>query len=213
MAPKLLPLAAFLCLAALPAPAQDVCAARVNSSVIEIDRESLDAPRERPGLRERVTGWPALGLRRVTGSRPSCGTETLIAYLSDTVPADEIAAYCLFEDDTEGYLLVPGTRDRRGRCAATTCDRVNAAAGGVKSVAGTAVDIATGRDADRGESRTSAVLHASGAAIVTGSATSLLSSLGTGIGTATTAALTAPVLAGAAAVSAVAVGGALYICH
>ncbi|CAM4053008.1 hypothetical protein [Palleronia rufa] len=201
-------LLAFLAVAALPARAQDVCRADINSTELMIDRDALKTGR--PGLRERLGNWPTRGFDRLRGKAPVCDSETLIAFLSEEVDAEDISGYCLAPDPTLGYILAPGARDYRGRCAKTTCDRVNAARDGAVAVAGTATDIATKRSA--GQSRTRAVLHASGASILTGSAASILTSLGTGASTAVTAALAAPAVAGAAAVSLVAVGGAVYLC-
>ncbi|SHJ30485.1 hypothetical protein SAMN04488012_10760 [Palleronia salina] len=193
---------------ATPALAEDLCRAEVNSTTLTIDRDALDAPR--PGLRERAAGWAALGLDRVRGRPPACDSETLIAFLAREVPEDDLSGYCLLPDDLLGFLLVPGERTYRGRCARTACERVNTARDTAVGIAGTATDIATGRA--EGQSRTNAVLHASGAAILSGSAASIASSVGTGASGAVSAALAAPALAGAAAVSLVAVGGAVYLC-
>ncbi|MBJ3763543.1 hypothetical protein ILP92_12375 [Maribius pontilimi] len=203
-------LTALLC-CAFPALAEDICRADVNSTEILIDRDALAVAPETPSLRERGARWAGLGVDKVLGRPPACDSETLIAFLANEVPDEDLSGYCLLPDDLLGYLLVPGERTFRGRCAVTTCDRVNAAKDGALNVAGAATDIVTNRR--EGESRTSAVLHASGAAMVSGSAASVLSSLGTGAGTALSAALAAPALAGAAAVSVVAVGGAVYLCH
>ncbi len=201
----------LLLLAALPASAEDLCRADINSTELLVDRAALSASPGQTTLRERVTGWPARRLDRLRGKLPACDSQTLITFLSNEVPREEIAGYCLAPDATLGYVLAPGPRDYRGRCVRTTCDRVNAAREGAQSVAGTAADMATGRHAET--SRADAVVHSSGAAILSGSTASLLSALGGGATTAVTAALSAPALAGAAAVSVVAVGGAVYLCH
>ncbi len=201
----------FVCLMAAPAGAQDICRADVNSTEIFIDRDALGAAPGAPGLRERATRWAGLGVDRVLGRPPACDSQTLIAFLANEVPDGDLEGYCLLPDERLGYLLVPGERNYRGRCAKTLCDRVNNATDGALNVAGTATDIVTGRGEE--ESRSSAVLHASGAAIVSGTAGSVLTSLGTGAGTALSTALAAPALAGGVAVSVVAVGGAVYICH
>ncbi len=205
---RLLPV---LLLAALPASAEDLCRADINSTELVVDRDALSATPGQATLRERVTGWPVRRLDRLQGKVPACDSQTLIAFLSNEVPEEEIAGYCLAPDPALGYVLAPGPRDYRGRCIQTTCERVNAARAGATSVAGTAADMATGRQAE--QSRTEAVVHSSGAAILSGSTASLLSTLGGGAATAVTAALSAPALAGAAAVSVVAVGGAVYLCH
>ncbi len=201
---------ALLCLFALPVFAEDLCRADINSTEMMIDRDQLDAPQSGTTLRERIGGWPSRGLDRVRGRVPACDSDTLIRFLSIEVPQNEIDGYCLSPDPTLGYVLVPGARDYRGRCARTTCERVNTARGGASAVAGRAADLAVGRQ--ESQSRTEAVVHSSGAAILSGSAASVLSALGTGASTAVTAALAAPAVAGAAAVSVVAVGGAVYLC-
>ncbi|QFU08367.1 hypothetical protein PARPLA_02966 [Rhodobacteraceae bacterium THAF1] len=198
-----------LALLAAPALAEDYCRATLNADEILIDRDTLD--RDAPGLRERLGRWPTKPIDRLRGRDPACDSETLISFLSLNVPEEEIDGYCLLPDPEFGYLLAPGARDYRGRCTATTCERVNTARDGAVGVAGTTTDILTRRGAD--QSRTQAIKHASGAAILTGSAGSILASLGTGASTAMTAALAAPVVAGAAAVSVVAVGGAVWLCR
>ncbi|SPJ22879.1 hypothetical protein [Palleronia abyssalis] len=197
-----------LLLMGTPALAEDFCRAEVNDTEILIDRDTVDA--DRPGLRESLRRWPTGGIDRLRGREPVCDSQTLIAFLASEVPEAQIDGYCLANDPEAGFLLVPGARDYRGRCTATTCDLVNAARDGAGGVAGTAADLVIGRGED--QSRTDAVIHASGAAILSGSAASILGTLGTGASTAMTAALAAPAVAGAAAVSVVAIGGAVYLC-
>ncbi|EKE45172.1 hypothetical protein OCGS_0867 [Oceaniovalibus guishaninsula JLT2003] len=208
----MLRLLATLALISSPAMAAELCRAEVNSTVLTIDRDALPLEPARPGLTERLTAWPSGSLNRLIGRPPACDSETLIAFLSQEVAADQIAVYCLLPDEKLGFILVPGERTYRGRCATTTCDKVNAAKDGALSVAGTAADIATRRDVEGGETRTTAILHASGAAILSGSAASVATSLGTTAAN-VTAALAAPAVAGAAAVSVVAVGGAVWLCR
>ncbi len=203
-------IAALLCLVPLPAPAQPPCRAEINSTDLVIDAEALATERGAVDLRERIARWPASGLNRLRGQLPSCDSATLIAFLAREVPEDDIAGYCLTPDPALGYILAPGARDYRGRCLRTTCDRVQEAGDGAAATAARVADIATGRRKE--QSRAEAVIHSSGAAIVTGSAGSVLSALGSGATTAVTAALTAPVFAGAAAVSVMTVGGAVYLC-
>lgn len=211
MAPFARILIALLWLA-LPATAGEYCRAEVNATEVVVDRTSLGAPPAAPGLKERAVSWPARGIDRLLGRAPRCDSETLIAFLSDEVEGEQIDGYCLSPDEAAGYLLVPGPRDYRGRCARTTCDRVNAVRDGAVGVAGAATDIVTGRDAGSGQTRPTAILHASGAAILSGSAANLAASLGA-TATSVTTALAAPAIAGAAAVSVVAVGGAVYLCR
>ncbi len=201
----------LISLFALPVAAEDLCRADINSTELLIDRDALGTKPGTTTLRERATGWPARGLNRLRGRLPICDSGTLFSFLSNEAPAEDVAGYCLSPDPTLGYVLVPGERDYRGRCARTTCERVAAVGNGAASVAGRATDLATGRRAD--QSRADAVVHSSGAAILTGSATSVLAALGSGASSAMTMALAAPAVAGAAAVSVVAVGGAVYLCR
>ena len=206
--------ALFLSLAILGAPAAaeiSRCLATVNGGevVVDYDRESA-APVTR---RERALGWPGRAWNRAWGSPPACDSGVLIAYLGQTLAADEIEGYCLAEDpDAATFLLVPGERNYRGRCRRTACERVNAAAGDAVAASGTVArtvaDIATGRS----DSRLSAVAHSSGAAILSGNAGPISTAL-SGIGPGVLAVLTAPATLAAAAVSVVTVGGVVYVCH
>lgn len=207
---RIIYLSAALLTGALPASAEDFCRAEVNSTELLIDRNALATKPARSGLAERTLAWPSRGLSRLKGKPPACESQTLVAFLSNEVPAGEIDGYCLLPDEKLGFILVPGERNFRGRCAKTTCDRVHVARDAALDVAGAATDIVSGRDT--GETRPEAVLHASGAAILSGTAASVLSSLGAGASAAMSGALS-PAIVGAAAVSVVAVGGTVYLCR
>ena len=204
--------ALFLILFAIPAAAETSrCLATVNGSEVVVDYEPASAaPVTR---RERALGWPGRVWNRAWGTPPACDSGVLIAYLGQTLAADEIEGYCLAADaEAETFLLVPGERNYRGRCRRTACERVNAAAGDALAASGavarTVTDIATGRS----DSRLSAVAHSSGAAILSGNAGPISTAL-SGIAPSVVAVLTAPATLAAAAVSVVTIGGVVYVCH
>lgn len=196
---------------ATAAQAQDICAAVVNGEELRFDRATFLS--DQPGLtrRERLLSWPGQTWNGLRGLDPVCDSRTLIRYLSQTIPADEIDGYCLSELAEYGFLLIPGERNFRGRCAKSTCEQVNAttenAIGAARSITTRAADAALGQG-----DRTTAVMHASGAAILSGQASTLAATLGQ-VGTAVGTALAAPGVLAATAVSVVAVGGVVYVCR
>jgi len=201
----------WLCVGPAAAQAQDICAAVVNGEQLRFDRATF--LQDKPGAtrRERLLAWPGETWDGLRGRDPLCDSRTLIRYLSQTIPAHEIDGYCLSEPGDFGFLLIPGERSFRGRCTRSTCERVNATA---DTAVGAARTIATAAaDTYFGESdRTTAILHASGAAILSGQASALAATLGQ-VGTAVGTALAAPGVLAATAVSVVAVGGAVYVCR
>jgi len=201
------------CLIALTSvvQAQDICASVVNGEALRFDRETFLAGRTEATRRERLLAWPGQTWDGLRGRDPECDSATLITYLSQTIPADAIDDYCLTEVGDFGFLLIPGVRTFRGRCTKSTCERVNATADGALGAAKTITTKAA--DAALGEGdRTTAILHASGAAILSGQAPAIAATLGQ-VGTAVGTALAAPGVLAAAAVSVVAVGGAVYVCR
>jgi hypothetical protein len=203
--------AALWCLTLTGAQAQDICAAVVNGEALRFDRETFMEGRAAPSRRERLLSWPGQTWDGLRGRDPECDSATVITYLSQTIPADDIDGYCLTEAGGYGLLLIPGPRNFRGRCSTSTCELVNAttdaALGTAKTITSRAADAALG-DGDR----TTAILHASGAAIVSGQASAIAATLGQ-VGTAVGTALAAPGVLAATAVSVVAVGGVVYVCR
>lgn len=203
---------AALALAA-PAAAQDrACVTRVNHLDIAIAPGAiLDDPDV--SLRERLLGWPSGLWNRAWGNPVACDSATTIAYLGGILALDEIDGYCLSEaPDDEGWLLVPGERNFRGRCRVTICDRVNNTAADGAAVARAVTSLATGQQVDDFDDGVRAVASTSGAMMLTGQSSLLMSLLGQGAG-AVGAALATPAAAGAAAVTVMAVGGAVYVCR
>lgn len=205
-------LAAALALAAGTAAAQDrACVARVNHLDIAIaPGVILDDPDVT--LRERMLGWPSGLWNRAWGQPVACDSATTIAYLAGILALDEVEGYCLAEaPGDEGWLLVPGERNFRGRCRVTACDRVNALAEDSAAVARAVTSLATGREVNTLGDGVAAVASASGAMMLTGQSTTVMSLLGQGA-TALGTALSAPAAAGAAVVTVMTVGGAVYVC-
>lgn len=197
-------------LAALAGTAQaQSCVARVNAQELILVPEAMGAPP--PGLRERLLMWPQRGWDRAWGERTACDSAAVMHFLATTMRLDQTEGYCLAQDEAEGWLLVPGEANFRGRCTRTACERVNTVAGGAASVGQSILGLATGRSVDSGVDAVTAVAHGTGAYLVTGQAPAVASALGQAA-TAVGAALATPVAAGATAVTVMAVGGAVYMC-
>jgi hypothetical protein len=191
----------------LPTAAAAQCVTDFNGRKIVLDQQMLDAEPAAPGLRERVFDWPSRSWDRALGRPRACDSQTIIAFLSGRVSADDLDGYCLSRTEADdGWLLVPGRRNYRGQCRRTTCEKVNLARDEARDAAGAMVGLMTGETALPG------VQHPAGATIATGAAKYLagqLASLGTPVATA----LATPAALSAAAVSVVAVGGAVYLCR
>ncbi|MCC7321010.1 MAG: hypothetical protein IT542_08540 [Rubellimicrobium sp.] len=208
----LLALLALLSLTAAPLAAQDrACVARVNHIDISIAPGAiLEAPDVT--LRERLLSWPGGLWNRAWGRPVACDSDTTIAYLAGVLALDEVGNHCLAEaPGDEGWLLVPGERNFRGRCRRTVCERVNTAAADGAEVARIVTGLATGQEVDSAAGGVAALASSSGAMLLTGRSSLVMGLLGHGAEALITA-LSAPALAGAAAVTVMAVGGAVYVC-
>ncbi|MFZ3581281.1 hypothetical protein ACOI1H_03795 [Loktanella sp. DJP18] len=194
-----------MALLATPALA-DVCASTVESIDLQIDTETLTVSPAPTTRRERLLNFPARSFDWVTGHQRTCTSEEVFALLSQIEPVDDM---CLqYADDDAGYLLVPGPRNFRGRCSSGgICTKVNGTKDALTSATGAIVGTILGT----GTSTLSKVTHSSGAVVLSGTGASVGSTLGTAATGAVTA-VGAPVAIGAAAVTAVAVGGAVYVC-
>lgn len=201
-------LALLLGVAATGAAAQS-CVARVNAQELILVPEAMGAPA--PGLRERLLMWPGRSWDRAWGERVACDSAAVMHFLATTMRLDQTEGYCLAEDDAEGWLLVPGARNFRGRCTRTVCDRVSLVAEGIEALGATMLGLATGHEVETGADAVTAVAHGTGAVLVSGQAPAVAASLGQA-GTALGTALSAPAAAGAAAVTVIGVGGAIYLC-
>ena len=140
--------------------------------------------------------------------RDTCPSYVVLRSLTPDLTDEQRKPFCLrYDDETEstvGYDL--GKRDSYGRCeksAKTVCQRVNQTKGAAIQISGAAA-----RGAVNG---LRALPDGSGAAIISGSGSAISSTLGALGGAAATVASSPAILAGAA-VSVVAVGGAVYAC-
>ncbi|HHW34025.1 MAG TPA: hypothetical protein GXX24_07780 [Paracoccus solventivorans] len=146
----------------------------------------------------------------------SCPSYVALAYLTPELTSAQRSIFCLAYDSKKDTItgIQQGEQDAYRVCKAPSrsmCQRVNAAkdAGiAIASFAAGSVGTAIGATTVTG---TTVVMHSSGAAILTGSAGYVAGTLGT-VGTSALGILTAPAAAPVAAISLVAVGGAVYLC-
>ena len=187
------------------------CRATINGTEVIADWDNeLPLPTEM-SYTESVLRWPGRAWNWTWGSPPKCSSQVLIAYLGTTIPPDEIDGYCLSTDENDDWLLVPGERGALGGCARTTCEWVNATKDEVTAIGGTISGVILGTNAAATTAGITVVTHSSGAVILTGNAGYIAGTLGT-VGSGALAILTAPATITTAAVSVVAVGGAVYVC-
>ena len=162
----------------------------------------------------RMTSWSE-AVRGPAGEG-NCPSYVVLAYLAPEATQSERELFCLLYDDDGGDLLGigRGEQDARRACAkpsATFCERVNAGKNEAMAIASLTSGLVGGATGTASVTGTTVVMHSSGAAILTGPAGYVAGTLGT-IGTSTLALLTAPVTVATAAVSVIAVGGAVYAC-
>lgn len=185
------------------------CRATVNATEVTIPLATDAETTPSITRRETLMNWPGNALSRWRGKAPACNSAQLIAYLGQTVPVEDIDGYCLTPSDTGDYLLVPGPRNYRGQCRKTTCERVNASKADALAMTGAMAGKVGAVVTHPG---VKAVSHGSGAMILSGTGAAITGTLTTA-GSTVLGALAAPVALTAAAVSVVAVGGALYVCQ
>lgn len=206
--PRLLLILLFSCLANLAAAER--CRAIVNGSEIVVDSENFSTFSNDVGRREKLLNWPSRKWNKAWGTPPACNSGVLYDYLATTVPTEEIAEYCLTSTENDGYFLIPGPRNYRGLCRKTVCERVNTT---VDETAAISKSIALGAaQAITEPGGASAIAHKSGALILSGSAGTIASNLGTTSTTVITA-LSTPAALAAVGVSVLAVGGTVYMCR
>lgn len=162
-----------------------------------------------------------------------CPSAITMANLAPEFSTAERSLSCLYwDEEAETFTgFGEGSKDAYGICedTRTVCQRVGeakttlsdfsgSAAGTVGAILAGAAGTATGASTVAGAAGVSAVVHSSGAAILTGSSGYVAGSLG-GLGAtalsgsaAVAAAVTAPVTLTIAGVSAAAIGGAAYLC-
>ena len=200
---------AALALWAGAAKAQDqACVARVNGSDMVVAAGAVRDNSDNITLRERVLGWPSQTWNRALGAPLACDSETTIAFLGAVLAVDQIDRYCLsYDAETDGFLLVPGARNYRGRCQKTACDRVNIARDQATGFLGGMMQAVL----QPPQTGLLGLTHSSGAMLLTGQRGAVLESLGSAA-TGVAAALSTPAAMTAAAVTVMTVGSAVYVC-
>lgn len=177
------------------------CTARINARDVPLGYD----PRE-PGLRDHFsrreiffTSW----------GRDTCPSYVVLRRLTPDLTDDQRGPFCLRHDKASdsiiGYDL--GRRDAYGRCevpAKSVCQRVNQTTNAAVAITGAAA-----RGAVNG---VRALPDGSGAVILSGSQGYIASALSS-IGGAAAAMAASPAIVAGAAVSVVAVGGAVYACR
>jgi hypothetical protein len=196
---------------ATTAAAQDAaCVARVNHQDIVLAPGVITADPDLT-LRERWLSLPGQAWNGLWGTPAPCDSATTLAFLTGVLGYAETDGFCLAEEDSEGFLLVPGEANFRGRCRRTVCDRVNGTAADIGALTRAVTGVMTGQRVETGADGVRAVTQGAGAMILTGQGSALVEALGSA-GTTVGAALSTPGVATAAAVTVVAVGAAVYVC-
>ncbi|CAM3420474.1 Nuclease [Paracoccus nototheniae] len=196
---------ALLTAPAAPALAQDAeptfCTARINNRDVVMGFDKAEAR-----LSENYSRREQLAAR--VGRGEACPSYVVLRSLTPELNDEERGPFCLRHDeDSEsviGYDL--GPRDAYGRCEQPSgvCQRVNRTRDASVAIAGAAA-----RRSFQGVETVAG--SKSGAVILSGSAATISSALGS-IGGAAAAVASAPAVIAGAAVSVVAVGGAVYAC-
>ena len=199
---RILPLAAVLLLAPLAAHADPTfCTTRINARDVPLAYDP-----DEPGLRDHFsrrevffTSW----------GRDTCPSFVVLRSLTPDLTDEERGPFCLRHDKASdsiiGYDL--GRRDSYGRCEApskSVCQRVNQTKNAAVAITGAAA-----RGAVKGAQ---ALPDGSGAVIISGSQGYIAGALSS-IGGAAAAMASSPAIVAGAAVSVVAVGGAVYACR
>lgn len=199
-----------LWLCAGTALAQDQsCVARVNGTDVVVAAEAVLVDPANVTLRERLLSWPRQSWQLAWGAPVVCDSATTIAFLGAVLSVDQIDAYCLsYDSAADGYLLVPGARNFRGRCQQTVCERMNLVA---DQTAGFLITM-TQAVLQPPQDGLLGLTHSSGAMLLSGQRSALLDTLGS-TATSVTAALSTPAAMTAAAVTVMTVGSAVYVCH
>lgn len=167
----------------------DLCQTRIEAIDLEIDPDVLDADAT---WRERLITLPRLSRKR------QCNSAEIYAFMQGLADLD--TSCMAYADDETGYVFLPGERNFRGRCTKTACERVN----DTKENLGGLTDAILGKVAGVTE-------NPAGALVISGASDTIIGSVGTASAQAL-ALLSSPSVLAATTVSAVAVGGAVYIC-
>lgn len=145
-----------------------------------------------------------------------CPSYVMLASLTPDMTGAQRKLFCLnYDKNAKAYLgFQMGEANAYGVCKTPTkafCARVNDTKAAALAITGFTTGTIGGTVGATTATGTTVVAHSSGAAILTGSGGYVAGTLGT-IGTTVIGILTAPATIAAAAVSVVAVGGAVYVC-
>lgn len=173
--------------------AADLCQTRIEAVDLEIDPATVEAD---VTWRESLLRVP-----RIIGQR-QCNSAEIYAFMQGLADLD---GKCMaYADDETGYVFLTGERNFRGRCSKTACQRVNDSKENLgaltAAILGKAVRVADATAA-----------NPAGALVISGASETIVGALGTA-STSALAVLATPSVLAATSVSAVAVGGAVYIC-
>lgn len=146
----------------------------------------------------------------------TCPAFISLRLLTPDLTDTERSVFCLSHDEDQDTItgFAEGKRDAYLSCTEPSvplCDRVNATREEALAIVGLGAGATAGASAATAAAGVTAVTHSSGAVILTGSSGYIAGTLGT-VGSGVLAFLTAPATLTAAAVSVVAVGGAVYVC-
>lgn len=177
------------------------CNARINGKDVPLAYD-----KDEPGLRDHFSRREILF---TSWGRDTCPSYVVLRSLTPDLTDDQRGPFCLRHDKASdsiiGYDL--GRRDAYGRCEAparTVCQRVNQTKNAAVAITGAAA-----RGAVKGAQ---ALPDGSGAVILSGSQGYVAGALSS-IGGAAAAMASSPAIMAGAAVSVVAVGGAVYACR
>ncbi len=201
--PSVLALAA---LASSPALA-DECTVRVNAMDVVVNTDLFG---EGATLREDVLSWPRRSLNALTGTLPTCASDITLDFMAGIEGLPNTDGYCLAEGDAQtGWLLVPGDRNFRGRCAVSTCQQINGAADDIVGLTNRMALMLYGEP----DPNSQVMAHASGVMIMTLGRDAIQDKAEELGSAALVAALTTPMGLSATALSVVAVGGSMWMCN
>lgn len=185
----------------------DVCTTNIHGQSVELTYDD-----EEPLLYDNFT------FREIfrSGGGLTCPGFVTLRHLTPELSDTERSAFCLnFDEEKEtiiGYSL--GERNAYIACKKpkkSVCERVNDSKEAAIAISSGAAGLTGGATAAASAAGVSAVAHSSGAVILTGSGGYIAGTLAT-VGASALAVLTSPITITAAAVSVVAVGGAVFIC-
>ena len=188
----------------------EVCTVRVHAMDITIDSAQFVDDDLSISTGETLLSAPRRMLSGLRGTLPPCSSDTTLTFMGSLMETYTPNGYCLeFGDKDVGFLLLPGTRNFRGRCEKTTCERINVAADEVSAINAQMRGI-FGQPPSFEEIARAETL---GAMAVKGTDRFLRSKLNNAATMTIFTALGAPELLIASSVTVVALQGAAFLCH